>query len=183
MSKFDREEDLEFIRRFRDGEGPAFDALVRKYQKKVYYFAFRLARNHQDADDLAQETFIRTYNSLGAFKGGSAFFTWLYRITINLYINSYRKKIRQNQILAGETEFTYQGLDALSMVQDKELGKKIGAAAAKLPPRQQVAFNLRYIEELTFEEVAESMGCSVGAAKASCFQAVRKMRGYLKSER
>jgi len=180
MSNLSDSEVQELLSRFLKGEEQAFTELVRKYQKKAYYFAYRFTHNHQDAEDLSQEAFIHAYRSLKKFKSRSSFFTWFYRILVNLCINFHRR--RSVQVYVPVEDIAVSDPDALSIVESKELGMKIHRAIEKLPLRQKAVFILRQIEELSFEEVSESMGCSVGAAKASYFQAVRKLQKYLKGE-
>jgi len=174
-------EDFDLIRRFLKGEEQAFSELVRKYQKRAYYLAYRFTHNHHDADDLSQEAFIKAYNSLKNFKGGSSFFTWFYRITTNLCINYLSRKPKQVQVPVENLPLSHPDPDAQSVMEDKELRLKINEAIEKLPLQQRAAFTLRQLEGLSFIETSEVMNCSVGAAKASYFHAVQKLRKYLKT--
>lgn len=181
MSNLIDNEDLDLIRRFLKGEEQAFTAIVRKYQKRAYCLAYRFTRNHQDAEDLSQEAFIRAYRALKKFKGRSSFFTWFYRILVNLCINFHRSKPARVQLPVEDFRLAQDGPDTLSIVQNREFMMKVDMAIEHLPLRQRTAFILRQREKLSFREVSESMGCSVGAAKASYFQAVQKLRKYLKA--
>lgn len=175
-------EDFDLIRRFLEGEEQAFTALVHKYQKKAYYLAYRFTHNHHDADDLSQEGFIRVYSSLKNFRGGSSFFTWLYRIITNLCINYLSRRPKRIQTPVEDLPLSSNEKGAQSAIEDKELRVKIDAAIEQLPVQQRAAFTLRQLEELSFKEVSKIMNCSVGAAKASYFHAVQKLRKYLKKE-
>lgn len=173
-------EDLELIRRFLKGEEKAFSELVHKYQKKAYYLAYRFTHNHHDADDLSQEAFIRVYSSLKNFRGGSSFFTWLYRIVTNLCINYLSRRPRHVQTPVENLPLPHPGAGAQSVIENEELRIKINAAIEQLPLQQRAAFTLRQLEGLSFKETSGAMNCSVGAAKASYFQAVQKLRKHLK---
>lgn len=176
-------EDFDLIKRFLKGEEQAFSTLVHKYQKKAYSLAYRFTHNHQDADDLSQEAFIRVYSSLRNFRGGSNFFTWLYRIVTNLCINYLNRRPKRIQLPVEELGISNPDPNAQSILEDKELRTKINIAIEKLPPRQKIAFTLRQLEELSFEEVSKIMKCSIGGAKASYFHAVQKLSRYLKEMR
>lgn len=180
MIKEEFNEDFDLIRRFLEGEEEAFASLVRKYQKKAYYLAYRLTHNHHDANDLSQEAFIKLYSSLKNFKGGSSFFTWFYRIITNLCINHLSRSPRRVQTPVEDLPIPHPGAGAQSAIENKELQIKINAAIEKLPLRQRVAFSLRQLEGLSFKETSQTMDCSIGGAKASYFHAVRKLRKYLK---
>jgi len=174
-------EDFELIKRFLNGEEEAFSALVRKYQKKAYFLAYRFTHNHHDADDISQQGFIKVYGSLKNFKGGSSFFTWLYRIVTNLSINYLTRKPKQVQTPVEDLPLSNPGTGVQSVFDEKELRTKINIAIEKLPPRQRVVFTLRQLEGFSFKETSRIMKCSIGSAKASYFHAVQKLRKYLKT--
>lgn len=182
LTKEEIKEDFELIRQFLKGEEDAFSSLVRKYQKRAYYLAYRFTRNHYDADDLSQEAFIKVHSSLKKFRGGSSFFTWLYRIITNLCINHLNRKPKQAQVPVESLPLSNPDPGAQSLIEDKELRMKIDTAIEQLPLQQKAAFSLRQLEGLSFKETSEVMNCSVGAAKASYFHAVQKLRKYLKKE-
>ena len=175
--------DEALIREFQDGDVRAFNELVRRYQERVYWIARRLVGDHADADDVAQEVFIKVYDSLQGFRSEASFFTWLYRVTVNAALNLLRK----NRI----KEFVRFDDVVLPLVSDepqpdvqlegKQQRTRLEEAIAKLPQKQRAVFVLRYYENLPYEEIARLLKRSVGGMKANYFQAVRKISKYMKA--
>ncbi|MGB9719985.1 MAG: RNA polymerase sigma factor [bacterium] len=163
--------DLSLVRRYKDGEEKAFDALFEKYQQPVYSICYRYVRNDADARELTQDIFIKIYRNLKKFNEKSKFFTWAYRIAVNTCI-SFKRRSRNEIVLDS----------SMSNPSERNLilKKAIDDALAKLPGRQKMAFILRYYEGYTFDEIGEIMGISSGAAKANHFQAISKLRVFLK---
>lgn len=175
--------DEALIREFQDGDVRAFNELVRRYQERVYWIARRLVGDHADADDVAQEVFIKVYDSLQGFRSEASFFTWLYRVTVNAALNLLRK----NRI----KEFVRFDDVVLPLISDepqpdvqlegKQQRTRLEEAIAKLPQKQRAVFVLRYYENLPYEEIARLLKRSVGGMKANYFQAVRKISKYMKA--
>jgi RNA polymerase sigma-70 factor, ECF subfamily len=167
--------DLELVRRFQAGDESAFDHLVEAHRGDVYRLAFRLLGNHADADDLAQEAFLRIYRSLGRFRGEASFRTWATRIVLNLVTDRRRELAthRQSSLEAlGPAEHPFE-----LGVQDGYMREQvIRRAVGKLPRRQRETLILRVFQEMKFHEIAAVMGCTVGTAKANFFHALRGLR-------
>lgn len=170
--------DFEVIQRVLAGETAAFDALVRRYQEEIYWLAYRMTRNKEDAKDLAQETFVSAYRSLGTFRGQSRLSTWLYRIAMNQCLNHLKSAARQdpaevNGHLADPRE------DSLAVLLADERDRALADAIEALPPQQKATLILRVHQGLSHKEIAEILGCSEGTAKANYFHAVRALQRKL----
>ncbi len=174
--------DALLIDRFRNGDQEAFDELVRRYQKQIYYLAFRMTGNREDAEDIAQDTFIRVYGALGDFRGESSFYTWIYRIAVNLSINHhYKSKIRKFVSFDGLMEILRSPSPAPdSGVEGEQVDSIVKKALEKFPAKQKMIFILRQYENLSFPEIAELTDRTTGSVKANYFHAVRKLRKALK---
>jgi RNA polymerase sigma-70 factor (ECF subfamily) len=174
--------DLELVDEVRGGNRQAFTELVRRHQKKIYWAARRMLGTHADADDIVQETFLKAFMNLGEFRGDAGFFTWIYRIAINLSLNALRKRhlidYLQESELARKVfparEDPHKDLEA------KELEAFVVKAVATLPDKQRAVFVMRYYEELTYEEIAYVLKTSVGGLKANYFHALRKVQEFLR---
>jgi RNA polymerase sigma-70 factor (ECF subfamily) len=166
--------DEELVIRFQQGDEVAFDDLVRRHRSLVYRAAWRLTGSHAEADDLAQEAFLRAYRALGGFRRESLFTTWMVRIVMNLAL-TWRQSRRPSVQLE-----TVRGLEAGATPADRVvLRSQVRKAVERLPRRQRQVLLLKVYAGLKFVEIAEVAGMSVGTAKATFFQAVRGMRGRL----
>jgi len=170
------------IKRFQEGDVTAFNELVRRYQERVYWIARRLVGDHADADDVAQEVFIKTYDSLRGFRSESTFYTWVYRVTVNASLNLLRRKkvrafVRFDEII---TPLLSDEPKPDEHLESNEQKTRIDEAIARLPNRQRTVFVLRYYENLPYDEIAKLLKRSVGGMKANYFQAVQKISRYLK---
>ena len=167
--------DLELVRRFQAGEEGAFDQLVEAHRREIYRLAYRLLGNHADADDLAQEAFLRVYRSLGRFRGEASFRTWTTRIVLNL-VTDRRRELASHRPTSLE--------DLTPAEHPSEAGKQDGfiqaeilrRAVGSLPKRQRETLILRVFQEMKFHEIAAVMGCTVGTAKANFFHALRGLK-------
>jgi len=177
--------DLELIAEVRNGRRQAYTALMRRYQEKIYWVARRIVGSHDDAEDVAQETFVKGYLALGEFRGDSAFYTWLYRIAMNLALNAVRKK----QVMT----YLHESSDLLRRVlpsperpdQEVELHETeelLLAAVRRLPEKQRTVFLMRFFDELPYEEISRITKTSVGGLKANYFHALHKVQEYMKDE-
>lgn len=175
-----RADDLEDVRASQRGDREAFDRLVERYQRAVYRLCYRYVNSHEDANDLAQETFLKAYRAIDRFRGDSAFSTWMYRIAVNSCLN-----FRQGR--RPETTALFESLSDASPRADTELEReseavRVRAAVARLPERQRATLILKVYQELTHEEVAAVLGSSVGTVKANLFHALKNLRKLLESE-
>ncbi len=175
--------DIELVNEFKSGNISAFDEIVRRYQKRVYSLARKILANHDDADDVAQEVFIKLFNSLHDFKGESSLFTWIYRITVNECNNVLRKKKIKEFVPIDEIA----NLLKLSETPEQELFDKeernlIERAVEKLPAKQRTVFVMRFFENLDYEEISKILNKPIGTLKANYFHAVKKIQKFIKDE-
>jgi RNA polymerase sigma-70 factor (ECF subfamily) len=158
----------------RRGEREAFDRLVVRYQRDVYRLCYRYVNNHEDANDLAQEVFLKAWRAMGRFRGDSSFSTWLYRIAVNACLNFRAARRPAAQELPEAIPDPRAG--AAAWVESDEQARQVRAAVARLPERQRATLILKIYHELTHEEVAEILGSSVGTVKANLFHALGNLR-------
>ncbi|MGC9238498.1 MAG: RNA polymerase sigma factor RpoE [Acidithiobacillus sp.] len=172
--------DLVLVRRVQKGEKAAFDLLVRKYQHRVLALVGRFVRNPEEAEDVAQEAFVKAYRALKNFRGDSAFYTWLYRIAVNTAKNHLVAQGRQVAIADVETEDAEQfaSADGLreydtpeGLLLSKEIAQHIDAALTALPEDLRIAVTLREFEGLSYDEIAQVMECPVGTVRSRIFRA------------
>jgi RNA polymerase sigma-70 factor (ECF subfamily) len=170
-----RDEDLSTIERFLAGDRAAFDELMRRHERPIYYLAMRYLRDHDEASDIMQRTFIKAFEKLAEFRQRSLFRTWLYRIAINLCKNRLRdlqrwKKVDPEEEVTLETPATAE--HALDAEQRQAL---LEQAVEKLPKKQRQTLELRVFGNLSFREVAEVMGSTENAAKVNYHYAVKNI--------
>src|SRR6202048_2559687 len=173
--------DLSLVRRVQRGDKGAFDALVLKYQHNLVKLVIRYVRNPAEAEDIAQEAFIKAYRALPQFRGDSAFYTWLYRIAVNTaknYLATQGRRAPTSTEADAEEAETFADADQLrdintpeSMLMSKQIAQTVNAAMALLPEELRVAITLREIEGLSYEEIAEMMGCPIGTVRSRIFRA------------
>lgn len=175
-------EDLELLEKFRnaDSRNWAFDQIVRKYGERVYRHCRKMVIEHEDANDLVQETFLKVFTGLQDFRQASSLFTWIYRIATNECLLFLRKKRRRFflPIIDYSAELVNK-LEAQFTPDASEIQKKLQAAILRLPDKQRLVFNLRYFDELSYDQMSEITGTSVGALKASYHIAVKKIEEFL----
>lgn len=172
--------DLELVRRVQSGDKSAFDILVLKYQQKVINLVTRYVHDPHIAMDVSQESFIKAYRGLKNFRGDSAFYTWLYRISINTAKNHLVSKSRRmpdDDIDAQEAE-QYDGGDKLREIStpenelmSAEIQQTVQAAIEELPDDLRIAITLRELEGLSYEEISEAMECPIGTVRSRIFRA------------
>ena len=174
--------DLSLVRRVQSGDKGAFDALVRKYQHKLAKVVMRYVRNPAEAEDIAQEAFIKAYRALPQFRGDSAFYTWLYRIAINTAKNAVvsrdRSPIEYNIDRNDATEESYDMQGRMKdsetpegLVLTDEIRRTVNAAIEALPEDLKTAIVLRELDGLSYEEIAAAMDCPVGTVRSRIFRA------------
>ena len=179
MSEYSDEELLEM---FHSGDNPnyAFNLIVRKYQERLYYYIRRMVVDHDDADDVMQNTFVKAWKALGNFRGDANLYTWLYRIATNESLNFINKRKKQNKVSMDDAEhYLAQNLESDHYYSGDEIQQKLQAAIATLPEKQKAVFVLKYFEEKKYDEISDILGTSVGALKASYHHAVKKIEKYL----
>ena len=160
----------------------AFQKLLREYQRPLYNHIRNIVLNHDDADDVLQNTFIKVFQYLKDFKGESKLFSWMYRIATNEAITFIKQKAKRN----GTTSESMQtrivdNLKADTFFDGNEIQIKLQKAVALLPEKQQLVFKMKYYEEIKYEEISEILGTSVGALKASYHHAVKKIEDFVKN--
>ncbi len=154
----------------------AFNLIVKKYQEALYWHIRRLVVSHDDANDIVQEVFIKAWQALHNFRRDSALYTWLYRIATNEALSFLKKKKRRYLLPMGDlARQLEETLEADVYYQGREMEKKLQKAILSLPEKQRLVFNMRYFEEMKYEAMADILGTSVGALKASYHHAVRKI--------
>jgi len=174
--------DSELITAFKEGDIRGYNEIVRKYQQQVYWVIRKMVTSHDDADDLTQEVFIKVYSALKDFREESNLFTWLYRIASNYSINHIRKmKIRNTVSFEIVTE-PVQSEDKRSDETLDEISRRklLEKAIESLPAKQRAVFNMRYYDELSYEDIARILKRSVGGIKANYFHAVKKLGEFMK---
>lgn len=161
----------------------AFTALMEKYQQRVYWQIRRMVHRHDDADDLTQNTFVKVWKSLDRFEGQASLFTWIYRIAVNECLNflaSEKKRHAESlfyedgepkDIVGYETSWT-----------GDEVQKKLEKAVMRLPEKQRLVFNMKYYDDMKYEDISAVLGTSVGALKASYHLAVKKIEDFLNED-
>jgi len=177
--------DQELLELFREEGGrlKAFNALVKKYQQKVYWMVRKMLIDHDDSNDVTQEIFIKIWSSLDNFRGDSQLYTWIYRIASNETINFLNKKKRKSQVPLEDVQRTLEDqLETDPLIGGDEIQMKLQKALLQLPEKQRLVFNFKYFEDLSYEEISEITGTSVGALKASYHWAVKKIEDFLNGE-
>lgn len=158
----------------------AFKELVSLYKERLYWHIRNIVKSHDDADDVLQNTFIKVYKNIHAFKGDSKLFSWMYRIATNEAITFINKKAKQLQI--SNEEVQQQAIENLTTdvyFEGNNIQLELQKAIATLPQKQQMVFNMKYFEELKFKDMADILNTSAGALKASYHIAVKKIEKYL----
>ena len=175
-------EDQSLIGWFLEGNEEAFSRLVTKYRRQAYSIAYRFTQNHEEADDLTQETFVTAFRKLHTFRGEASFKTWLLRITTNLSINTKKSgRISKDSGAVPEDQPVAIEEPALDHLLDRERRATLRRAIGRLPPKQKETLLLKTYRQHTCEEVARIMGCSVGTVKANVFNAMKRLKQILNS--
>ncbi len=153
-----------------------FQTLVNQFHKQVYWQVRRMVFSHDDADDITQDVFIKIYKNLANFKGEAKLSTWIHRIATNESINFINQKAKKNNVSFEEISYkSAENLENDAFFSGDEIQLKLQKAIAKLPEKQRIVFNMKYYEELKYEEISEILQTSVGALKASYHLAVKKI--------
>jgi RNA polymerase sigma factor (sigma-70 family) len=184
--------DEELLLKFREPSSRnwAFNLLVRQYQQKIYWHIRKMVIDHDDTDDLVQDTFIKVFNSLDNFRGDSQLYTWIYRIATNECLNFLAKKRRRFFLPIGDVEGelleklenTPSAVTSGEGPSGEEIQLKLQKALLTLPQKQRLVFNMKYFDEMKYDEIAAITGTSVGALKASYHLATKKIEEFLKRD-
>ncbi len=154
--------------------------LVRTYQQRVYWHVRKMVIDHDDADDITQEVFIKIHKAIDSFREDSQLFTWIYRIATNECLNFLNKKRRRFFLpiedISGQLS---SKIDSSNDISGDEIQKKLQKALLQLPDKQRLVFNMRYYDDLSYEAISEITNTSVGALKASYHHAARKIEDFL----
>ncbi|AIZ64175.1 RNA polymerase sigma factor [Hymenobacter sp. DG25B] len=175
-------EDQEILLKFQDpaARNVAFNQLVRKYQTKVYWHVRKMVIDHEDADDLTQEVFIKVWKHLENFRQDASLYTWIYRIATNECLNFLSSKRRRFFLPLNDVGAELAAkVEADPNIAGDAIELKLQKAILQLPDKQRLVFNLRYYDEMPYEQMAEVTGTSVGALKASYHHAAKKIEQYI----
>jgi len=165
-----------------ESENYGFSLLIRKYQKQVYWHIRRMVINHDDADDLVQETFVKVWRNLKKFREESTLYTWIYKIATNETLSFLQKEKLKLMFRSKNLEsHLADELTDDNYFKGDEIQLKLQKAILSLPEKQRLVFNLKYYEEMKYEDMSQVLGTSVGALKASHHIAVKKIENFLKN--
>ena len=182
-------DEMVLVRRARQGDLDAYDELVRRYQERIYATVYHMTANHEDANDLAQEAFIKAFQALKSFKGGSSFYTWVYRIAVNKTINFLKQRKNRAQMSLDDLDVNaVHDPDLVALISDKtprreinliELQEKLNAAMQKLSEPHRLVVTLHDVQGLSHEEIADIMDCNIGTVRSRLFYARQQLQAYL----
>jgi len=182
-------DDFTLVKRAKDGDMGAYDELIRRYQQRVYATVYQMTSNHEDANDLTQEAFIKAYRALNSFKGDASFYTWVYRIAVNRTINFLKTRKNKVHMSLNDMDFNAEhDPDMVALVSDRtprrdaslaELQEKLNAAMQKLSDSHRLVVTLHDIQGLPHEEIAEIMDCNVGTVRSRLFYARQQLQALL----
>ncbi|MEE9552790.1 MAG: sigma-70 family RNA polymerase sigma factor [candidate division Zixibacteria bacterium] len=165
------------------GDTRAFGKLVEKYKKRIYYLAYRMTRDHDSADELAQESFVRAYQAMSGFKREYSFYTWIYRICVNLTINFLKRESQKISVDSFEGGYQLLGgsdrSDQLERMIASEQAAIIKRTLNTLPPDQKAVFVLKTYDDMSYQGMAKVMNCSIGTVMSRLFRARHKLRKAL----
>ena len=182
-------DERKLVKRAKAGEMGAYDELVRLYQERIYATIYHMTSNHEDANDLAQETFIKAYQALKSFKGDSSFFTWVYRIAVNKTINFLKQRKNKTHMSLNDLDLNAEhNPDLVALISDKtprrevnlaELQEKLNAAMQKLSDVHRLVVTLHDVQDLSHEEIGKIMDCNTGTVRSRLFYARQQLQAYL----
>lgn len=175
-------QDSELLVRFRDPatKESAYTSIIRKYQEKLYWHVRRMVVEHEDANDVLQNVFIRVWNALENFREDSQLYTWLYRIATNECLTFLEQQKKRAAVPLGDVESGLENkIKADKHFDASKLEWKLQLAIQQLPEKQRIVFSLRYYDEMPYEEMAKVLDTSEGALKASYHHAVKKIEDYI----
>jgi RNA polymerase sigma-70 factor (ECF subfamily) len=182
-------DERKLVKRAKAGAMEAYDELVRLYQERIYATIYHMTANHEDANDLTQETFIKAFQALKSFKGDSSFFTWLYRIAVNKTINFLKQRRNKTHMSLNDLDLNAEhDPDMIALISDKtprrevnlsELQEKLNAAMQKLSEIHRLVVTLHDVQGLSHEEIGKIMDCNTGTVRSRLFYARQQLQAYL----
>lgn len=189
MTTAEAQAEIALVDRARAGDLQAYDELVRRYQERIYGTIYHMTSNHEDANDLVQETFIKAFSALKSFKGGSSFYTWVYRIAVNKTINFLKQRKNRQGMSLNDLDFNAENdPDLVALISHKtprresglaELQEKLNEAMGKLSDVHRLVVTLHDVQGVPHEEIAEIMDCNIGTVRSRLFYARQQLQGYL----
>ncbi|MCX7797338.1 MAG: RNA polymerase sigma factor [Melioribacter sp.] len=177
--------DFELVKKFIAGDESAFNEIVKKYQKRIYWHARQMLGDHLDADEVTQEVLIVLYNKLKTFNFKSSLFTWIYRIVTTRSLN-HIKRNQLKKLVPYENASDSELVDKRDIIEDianKEKMEQLNKILQKIPPKQRQIFIMRNFEQLSYEEISKITGKSVGGLKANYFHALKKVLEYINEKK
>jgi RNA polymerase sigma-70 factor (ECF subfamily) len=185
----DASDESRLIGQAREGDLEAYDELIRRHQERIYGTVYHMTSNHEDANDLTQETFIKAYQALKSFKGGSSFYTWIYRIAVNKTINFLKQRKNRSGMSLNDLDVNAENNpDLVALISHKtprrdaalsELQEKLNEAMGRLSEVHRLVVTLHDIQGVPHEEIARIMDCNVGTVRSRLFYARQQLQGYL----
>ncbi len=182
-------EDMALVDRAKNGDVRAYDDLIRRYQERIYATLYHMTSNHEDANDLTQEAFIKAYTALKTFKGDSSFYTWVYRIAVNKTLNFLKQRKNRFHLSLNDLDFNAENdPDLVALVSDKtprrdlnlsELQEKLNEAMQKLSETHRLVVTLHDVQGLSHDEVGRITGSNVGTVRSRLFYARQQLQGTL----
>jgi RNA polymerase sigma factor RpoE len=182
-------DEMLLVKRAKQGDLSAYDDLVRRYQERIYATIYHMTANHEDANDLAQEAFIKAFHALRSFKGGSSFYTWVYRIAVNKTINFLKQRKNKAQMSLDDIDLNAEhDPDMVALVSEKtprreislsELQEKLNGALQRLSESHRMVVTLHDVQGLSHEEIAKIMDCNIGTVRSRLFYARQQLQAYL----
>lgn len=184
--------ELELVQQAQGGDTAAFDELVSRFRTRVYGMIYNMVHSEQDAWDLAQDSFLKAWKSIARFRGQSSFYTWIYRIVMNVTIDWLRKKqvkgsaaefddtIQAKEIDPASRTAPHPGALPHERMQHEEVRARIEAAIAQLSPEHRAVILMKEIDGMQYHEIAESLGCSIGTVMSRLFYARKKLQNLLR---
>jgi len=182
-------DDRMLVSRAQAGDYTAFDILIQRYQERVYATVYHMTSNHEDANDLTQEAFIKAHKALGSFKGDSSFFTWVYRIAVNKTINFLKSRKNKIHLSLNDLDFNAEhDPDLVAFVSEKtprrdaglsELQEKLNEAMQRLSDVHRLVVTLHDVQGMSHEEISKIMDCNTGTVRSRLFYARQQLQGYL----
>lgn len=185
MDSSNEKDVLKYVHRALSGDAKAFEWLIKKYQKRIYFTVLQMVMNHEDADDILQETFIKAYTKLDTYDDSYPFYPWIYRIAINTALNHQKKKSRLRALSLDDLDNNNHQSDLaespqqMDDMQGSELVSKLKEALAKIPVEQRTVFVLRVKEGLSYQEISDSLEISIGTVMSRLSRARDKLRSLL----
>jgi len=182
-------DEMELVNRARQGDLASYDELVRRYQERIYATIYHMTSNHEDANDLAQEAFIKAFQALKSFKGGSSFYTWVYRIAVNKTINFLKQRKNKAMMSLNDLDLNAEhDPDLVALISEKtprreinlaELQEKLNGAMQKLSEPHRLVVTLHDVQGMSHEEIAKIMECNIGTVRSRLFYARQQLQAYL----